>query len=238
VKRRSDKRWRSRERARVAKELLAEAELLSSTGEFEIPATTAAPDVERPPEASPPPSELWAEAESARDAGHMMRAVQLCRAFLAAEPGHIAARRALAQMLAAVGDADRALTELDRAVALAPGDAGLRLERARVLGDAGRYAAAQREVEHVLTREPEHTDAVTALGSLLARRGLWGEAARQLRRSVELDAGRPATWCQLGEALNRLDELSSSLAAFERAAALDPLNPRALQGMGRCWTAR
>ena len=56
---------------------------------------------------------------------------------------------------------------------------------------------------------------------------------QQLRRSVELDADRPSTWCQLGEALNRLDDLSSSLAAFERAAAIDPLNPRALQGMGR-----
>ena len=74
---------------------------------------------------------------------------------------------------------------------------------------------------------------MTALGSLLARRGLWNDAATQLRRSVELDGGRPATWCQLCEALNRLDDLSSSLAAFERAAAIDPLNPRALQGMGR-----
>jgi predicted Zn-dependent protease len=187
VKRREDKRWRSRERARVAKELHTEAELLSSTGEFETPAAAASRH-DRPPEASPAPAELWEEAESARGAGHTMRAVQLCRAFLAAEPGHVPARRALAQMLAAAGDADRALAELDRAVALAPADAGLRLDRARVLGDAGRFAAAQREVEHVLTHEPEHTDAVTALGSLLARRGLWGDAVRQLRHSVELDA--------------------------------------------------
>jgi Flp pilus assembly protein TadD len=188
VKRREDKRWRSRERARVAKELHTEAELLSSTGEFETPAAAASRH-DRPPEASPAPAELWEEAESARGAGHTMRAVQLCRAFLAAEPGHVPARRALAQMLAAAGDADRALAELDRAVALAPSSQLGR--RARVLGDAGRFAAAQREVEHVLTHEPEHTDAVTALGSLLARLGLWSDAVRQLRHSVELDAGAP-----------------------------------------------
>jgi Flp pilus assembly protein TadD len=76
-------------------------------------------------------------------------------------------------------------------------------------------------------------EALTALGTLRSRRGLWREAIEPLRRAVAEEPDRVPAWRQLGEALNHLDDLSGALAAFERAAALEPQNARTLNGLGR-----
>jgi Flp pilus assembly protein TadD len=49
---------------------------------------------------------------------------------------------------------------------------------------------------------------------------------------VALQPGYAGAWCQLGESLNRLDQLGEARAAYERAVELEPRNPRALYGLG------
>ena len=129
-------------------------------------------------------------------------------------------------------DADRALASLDEAVANDPGDIGLRLERATQLGAQGRFAAARTDLEYALTLDPDNLTLRSALGMVLLRKGLWGDAVPHLRTVVEAESWSPTAWFYLGEALNHVDDLDGALAAFTRAAELDPRHARALYGQG------
>ncbi len=53
-----------------------------------------------------------------------------------------------------------------------------------------------------------------------------------LRRAIELDGGRAATYFYLGEALNHVDDLPGALQAYQRSVELYPRNPKALYGLG------
>jgi len=109
--------------------------------------------------------------------------------------------------------------------------ADLRLERARALAQTGSFAAARAAFEEFLAAAPAHCEALTAFGTLLARKGLWSQAVTHLRRALEVDAGCALAWYQLGEALNRLDLLADARGAYERAVALDPRHARAWYGL-------
>jgi Flp pilus assembly protein TadD len=130
------------------------------------------------------------------------------------------------------GDADRALASLDEAIADRPEDVALRLERATQLGTLGRLAAARADLEHALTLDPDNLTLRSALGIVLLRKGLWAHAVPHLRTVVETESWSPTAWFYLGEALNHVDDLDGALAAFTRAAELDPRHAKALYGQG------
>src|SRR5439155_1671498 len=90
----------------------------------------------------------------------------------------------------------------------------------------------QSAAERALRVDPIQGQALTGLGVVLSRRGLWSEAVPHLRRASEVDPGRAAAWFYLGEALNHVDELDGAQAAYERAVELEPRNARALYGLG------
>src|SRR5437879_1686026 len=108
----------------------------------------------------------------------------------------------------------------------------LLVERAARLGAAAHYSAAQLDYERALRVDPAHGEALTGLGVLLSRRGLWTEALPPLRRATEVEPGRAAAWYYLGEALNHVDDLTAAQAAYERAVELEPRNARALHRLG------
>ena len=217
-----DRRWQSpKDRARVAAELMEEAASLSETGLI----------------ATPAPIRLTADRAPASPA-----AVSMSEPTPAPTPGlpalpEPAAASELAVCTAARtarSDRDResALAALDRALTASPDDSALLLGRAGLLAALGNYGAARRDLDQLLRVHPSHGEGLTALGVLQSRRGLWVDAAAQLQHAVAVDAARPAAWYYLGEALNHLDDLSGALAAFGRAAELDPGNSKAFYGQG------
>jgi len=213
--RKREPRWlTASERARVAAELIEEAESLTRTGGIATPRDVSRDEREPPLHAAPP-------------AGSNGGSVPTPRTAPAQPAPEVLARRAAARR-----DWDGALAALDLAIANAPDHAGLHLERAAVFSATGRYAAARRDLEFVLEREPARVDALTALGVVLCRKGLWLEGLPYFKRAVELEPGHPHVWYQLGESLNRLDDLSGARAAYERAVELDPSHSRALYGLG------
>ena len=132
----------------------------------------------------------------------------------------------------AVPDAALAAPTLDDALARDPDNVALLVERAARLGAAQHYRAAQLDYEQALRVDPAHGEALTGLGVLLSRRGLWSDALPPLRRATEVDPGRAAAWYYLGEALNHVDDLMGAQAAYERAVELEPRNARALHRLG------
>ncbi len=197
--RKREPRWQTAaERARVAAELIEEAESLTETSTIASPA-----DVVR--DGLPPPI-----------------TVQLPMPPIAS-PNDATADPAAGPP---------APPTLDDALVADPDNVALRLERGARLAADAHYTAAQVDYEHALRVEPTHGEALTGLGVVLSRRGLWSEAVPQLRRASEVEPGRAAAWYYLGEALNRLDHLSDALGAYERAVELEPRNVKALYGLG------
>jgi len=82
----------------------------------------------------------------------------------------------------------------DELLAADPANVTPLLERAARLAAAGEYPAAQRDYDRVLRAAPAHGEALTGLGVVLSRRGLWNAAVTLLRRAAEADAGRAAAW--------------------------------------------
>lgn len=129
-------------------------------------------------------------------------------------------------------DGTAALAEADRALAADPENPTLLQHRAGALAALGRFAAAQQDLLQVLRLQPDEGGALVGLGVLLSRRGLWAQAAAHLRRATEIDPALAAAWYHLGEALNHIDDLAGALDALERAAALEPRNPRICHSQG------
>ena len=194
--RKREPRWQSAaERARVAAELIEEAESLTETSTIASPADVARAGL-------PPPitAELPVQA-------------------LPTEPSAHATDQTAAPTL-------------DDLVAADPDNVSLLVQRATALAAAAHYAAARRDYEHALRQEPAHGAALTGLGVLLSRKGLWAEAVQRLRQAAEVEPGRAVVWYYLGEALNHVDDLGGARGAYERAVELEPSNVKALYGLG------
>jgi tetratricopeptide (TPR) repeat protein len=130
------------------------------------------------------------------------------------------------------GDADRVLAQLDGAVTAQPESVPLLVDRAKQLGAMGRYSAARADLERALLLDPANLAVRTALGIVLLRKGLWGNAVPHLREVVAEESWSPTAWFYLGEALNHIDDLDGALAAYVRAAELDPRHAKALHAQG------
>src|SRR2546423_5257437 len=174
-------------------------------------------------------AELIEEAASLTDENTIASPADVARAGL---PPPISVELPSGGEAAPAPDAPPAGHTLDDALARDPDNVALLVERAARLGAAAHYSAAPLDYERALRVGPAPGGALTGLGVLLSRRGLWSEALPPLRRATEVDPGRAAAWDYLGEALNHVDDLPAAQAAYERAVELEPRNARALHRLG------
>lgn len=224
--RKREPHWQSAaERARVAAELIEEAESLTKTGGIATPA-----EVSR--DQRPPPLRVALPQDADRALGEGASPEPPAPPPPPSPAAPAVAPQVVARAAAARNDWEGALAALDGALATAPDDPELLVQRAAILGATGRYAAARADLERVLRRDALCVDALTGLGVVLARKGLWLDAVSHLKRAVELEPGRGLAWYHLGESLNHLDDLAGARAAYERAVELEPRNARALYGLG------
>lgn len=140
--------------------------------------------------------------------------------------------RTLASLRPVASEAERTLAALEAAIAAQPDNVSLLLERATHLGAMGRFSDARADLERGLLLDPTNVTVRSALGIVLLRKGLWASAVPHLRLVVEQESWSPTAWFYLGEALNHADDLDGALAAFSRAAELDPHHAKALYGQG------
>jgi Flp pilus assembly protein TadD len=206
IKPENDRPASARDRARVAAELLEEARFLTDTGEIPIPM----------------PSALAKGNGNGNGHGH----------HPSGNGNGNGKRNSHSSTRPSLGDADRLLAALDDAVAAQPESVSVLVDRAKQLGALGRYSAARADLERALVLEPANLSVRTALGIVLLRKGLWADAVPHLREVVGAESWSPTAWFYLGEALNHVDDLDGALAAFVRAAELDPRHAKALHAQG------
>lgn len=201
----NDRHASARDRARVAAELIEEARFLTDTGETPIPALPTNGTGNGNGNGHHPSGNGNGSGNGKRN-GHPVRS--------------------------SLSDSDRVLAELDGAVAAQPESVPILVDRAKQLGAMGRYSAARADLERALLLDPANLAVRTALGIVLLRKGLWADAVPHLREVVQEESWSPTAWFYLGEALNHIDDLEGALAAYVRAAELDPRHAKALHAQG------
>jgi Flp pilus assembly protein TadD len=102
---------------------------------------------------------------------------------------------------------------LERAVALAPEDAEVRLSLAQFLMNAGDVARATAEIETVLRQHPQNADALSQLGVCAVALGDAARAEAAWYRAIQIDPKK-------AEAHHNLSVLCASTGRLEEAARL------------------
>jgi hypothetical protein len=129
---------------------------------------------------------------------------------------------------------DEALTDLDRAVAISPGNAGLLTVRGNVLACLKRSDEALAAFEQALAIAPNSASALGSSGVVIWNMGRLEEALVRLDQAVALDPGRAPLWSSRGNALRDLDRLDEALQSYDRAIQLEPDYAEALWNKSQC----
>jgi len=161
---------------------------------------------------------------------------------LARADGDAAYWFALGQLLSAEGQVDEALEAFDRAIAAAPDEPVLRVERAEVLMRLGRLEQAAMEAAEAVRLAPEEPDALRARGRIEMIRSERDAAALRaaidsFERLVELDRQDVEALASLGQL--RLAEGNPALAVepLTEALRLRPGQPTLEALLARALTA-
>ena len=96
----------------------------------------------------------------------------------------------------------------------------------------GRHKEAESVYRRVLSRQPDHPDALHLLGMLLQQTGRPDEALPLLERAAGLDPSAAAFRCNLGSLLGRLGRHADAVEYFREAIRLRPDYPEAWQNLG------
>ncbi len=114
----------------------------------------------------------------------------------------------------------------------APKSSSELLERALAHQRAGRVKEAESAYRQLVSRNPQHQQALFHLSVLFLQSGRFEEASRYLERLVAMDPHQPVLLTNLGEAYRRQGKLKLAAATFERILAMDPSFPEARQNLG------
>jgi tetratricopeptide (TPR) repeat protein len=101
--------------------------------------------------------------------------------------------------------------------------------------DAGRYAQAAQEIEHLLPYAPRSYELHELLGMTYASLGEDDKAIDQLRTAVQIQPGSAAGRVNLGVTLVHAGKLEMGAEQFRRATALDPKNYDAAHNLGELY---
>lgn len=138
----------------------------------------------------------------------------------------------------AMGDYPNAVTELERALQLAPAQAHAEALLAWALVRLGRTTEALPLLEGILAREPEHGLALANLGYACYREGRFAEAVEHLTRVLRNPQNRTAALyanLYLGVAHAEREMYRDARGFFQRALELGPNLSEAYWEMGRAF---
>jgi predicted O-linked N-acetylglucosamine transferase (SPINDLY family) len=96
------------------------------------------------------------------------------------------------------------------------------LARAQLLQQQGQPASARSIYQEILDAEPDHFDALIAMGVLAGQSQELQQALRYFERATEVDPKHSGAQCNLGVTLRLLHRPEAALARFDQALALEP----------------
>jgi tetratricopeptide (TPR) repeat protein len=127
-----------------------------------------------------------------------------------------------ASLLLAVGSVDEAETDLERALALAPGDSDALALRTIMAVAQGRLDDAERLAAQAVSSAPERASAWIALSYVQQARFDLAAARQSVRQAVAVEPEDALAWARLAELESSFGDFGPARAAAQRAALIDP----------------
>ncbi|MDF0585068.1 tetratricopeptide repeat protein [Bradyrhizobium yuanmingense] len=178
------------------------------------------------------------EAVDALRAGRLEEAESACRSILEAFPGHHGCLNVLGIVAFLRGQVAPARDFLQRAVALAPGNASYRVNLAKALHSLGALDEAERHFREAIRLGCDEVDSRLGLANLLRTVGRLEEALDCLSEVVRLrpdDADVRGIHANLLHDLGRIDDAELH---YHEACRLKPEFPEVLNNLGNLCQAR
>jgi Flp pilus assembly protein TadD len=147
-------------------------------------------------------------------------------------PTAVAPRVALSRLLAASGAYDDAVRVAREAIAIDRKDATAQDQLASLFADAGDAAGLDSTVAMLRVLAPEASTTAYYAAAAQFLRGRAPEALPLVRRSIELDRTRAASYNLLGAVHASLGQREEARAAFDHALQLDPNDATAYNNLG------
>jgi tetratricopeptide (TPR) repeat protein len=136
---------------------------------------------------------------------------------------------ATARRLATGGNRPAALRLLENRLAEHPADSDARLLRGIILSWDGRYVEARREIETVIEKHRDYSDALCALIRVEVWSGHAGQAAVLAREALRRNPRDPALLMEQAKVLRTLGRNHEAVDSLRQLRAIDPRNQEALR---------
>jgi len=155
-------------------------------------------------------------------------AERILKPHLKEDPFDAAAIRMLAELAARIGRWKDSESLLRRAVEIAPGFIGARMNLALVLGRTGRPAEALDLLEEIYANDPEDVGIANLRAATLGKLGDFDEAIALYRDILKNTRDQPRIWLSFGHMLKTVGEQADAIAAYRHALAIRP-------ALGEAW---
>jgi serine/threonine-protein kinase len=123
---------------------------------------------------------------------------------------------------AGTGEAETALADFDRALALDPADADAVREKAQAYEALGRAKEAEDTYLRAIRLRPVYWGNHSRLGALYWRHGRYAEAERAFRKAIELTPDNARGYANLGGILHVMGRDEEAVAALDQSMAIRP----------------
>lgn len=162
------------------------------------------------------------EAFALARADRLPEAIELVAGVIASHPDHPLAYREMALLCSRTGQADRALQNMARAVALAPDSGPLRCELGRLRAGAGDFAGALADFEAAVGLDDGLVEGWFFVGVTLTRLQRDAEAVEPLRRAHALAPDAPEIIGALAHVEFKALNSEQALPLFRRLSEMRP----------------
>ena len=165
-------------------------------------------------------------------AGRLADAEPIYRQVIAEHPDQPDAYHRLGMLAHHRGNADEAVTLIDRAIQIDPDDWRYHCGRGEVLLAVKQYSYAIAAFERALRLNGDAPEALVGLAVTLHQTHELDRAIAVYQRLLSINPNLAEVHNRLGSALQSAGRLSEAIAAYRQAVALQPVNVEALSKLG------
>ena len=170
--------------------------------------------------------------------GKLIRAEELCRAFLKKIPHHVEAMRLLADIGMRLGILEDAEFLLHSASVLAPDNIPIHIDYVQVLRKRQQHLAAKEQARRLLGREPSNPQFQSIYAVQCMQSGQFDEALATFDELLKVLPNDPITLTSQGHALKTKGESASAITSYQQAIAAYPRHGEAYFSLANLKTYR
>jgi len=168
----------------------------------------------------------------------LLKAEELCRAWLSKHPRDVAGMRLLAEIGSRLGVLEDAEFLLESAVEFDPDNADLRVDYIRVLRKRQKFEAALDQALALYERDPQNPVFISQLAIERMQTGAYAQAVDLFDEVLKLAPQDPVTLTSKGHALKTWGRQEDAIAAYQAACQATPDHADAWYGLANLKTYR